>query len=543
MVRVVVAEPSSAKRPAEPCLQNFGGIAGRRGCQGRIWVFLVCILAIAALSERIGLGESKPADSSAVKAVKKPVFADDRWYSSNPDTLARDVDGYISGAKSAPKTEGRLLGLIAPHAAYVYSGPVAGCSYRCLKECGQPVNTVILIGPSHRFPLDRVSVNNVQDYETPLGVVQNDRELGDKVIAASGGAFRYQSRAHEMENSLETQLPFLQRSLPSGFRIVPILINDTSQSQHLASILKEAVTRRGDVIVIASSDMSHYKPYEQANRIDGASLTVMESLDVAALRSGLDERKIELCGGAAVLTLEMIAKELGAQEMKRLCFANSGDTAGGKDAVVGYCSHAVFVPVAGGESKKRSTDMEGMLSDDEKRHLLKLARDTITEYVGRGRVPEFETSSPDLLKRQGAFVTIKRQGMLRGCIGRFSPVSEPLYKIVQKMAIAAATQDTRFRPMSRSETSDMTLEISVLSDLKEIDDIDEIQVGVHGLEIAKGPYRGVLLPQVATEHGWDRKTFLEQTCRKAGLPQNAYITGAKIYVFSAQVFGEEDLAR
>jgi len=131
-------------------------------------------------------------------------------------------------------------------------------------------------------------------------------------------------------------------------------------------------------------------------------------------------------------------------------------------------------------------------------------------------------------------------GMLRGCIGRFSPVSEPLYAIVQEMAVAASTQDPRFRPVSLSETEDMDIEISVLSELKKIDDISEIKVGVHGIEIQKGHNRGVLLPQVATEQGWDRTEFLENTCRKASLPRDAYKKGAAIYIFSAQVFGEKD---
>jgi len=518
---------------------------GRRSHSITVIRMTVAIVLMTAWAVNVhGMGETTEINSAEVKPaplreVRPAAFAG-QWYPSGKEELTRVVDAYLNDAKGLPKAKGRLIGIVSPHAGFVYSGPVAAYGYRLLKESGQNVKTVILVGPSHRYPLACVSVNNAQDYRTPLGVLENDKELADQITKASNGKFRYVPRAHAREHSLESQLPFLQRSLKAGLKIVPVLLNDASQADRLASILTKILSDLDDVIIIASSDMSHFRPYGEARRIDMASFEVLERLDIDALEKGLMSKRIDLCGGAAVLTLAKVAKALGAKEMMGLKYANSGDIAGSKDAVVGYCSLAVSIPSGKMKSNDRSTGMDQQLNDNEKQQLLAIARDTITEYVRHRRVPRVEADSERLKLQRGAFVTIKRHGSLRGCIGRFSPVSEPLYRIIQQMAVAAATQDPRFPPMSESETNDMDIEISVLSDLSKIDSIDEIEVGVHGLEIEQGPFRGVLLPQVATENGWDKITFLEQTCRKAGLPGDAYKKGATIYVFSAQVFGEKD---
>ena len=506
---------------------------------------MIAITLIAACAVNVhGREEATESNSAEVKPAPKqdvrPAAFAGQWYPLEKEKLARTVDGYLSNVKALPPAKGRLIGIVSPHAGFVYSGPVAAYGYRLLKESGKKITTVILVGPSHRFPLGNASVNNVQNYRTPLGMLENDNELANHIIRSSGGMFQYSPRAHAREHSLESQLPFLQRSLKTGFKIVPILVNETSQVERLASILTKVLSDRDDVIIIASSDMSHFRPYSEARRIDEESFKVLERLDINALEKGLTNGEIRLCGGAAVLTLAKVAKALGAEGMMALEYANSGDTAGGRDSVVGYCSLAVSIPLGKMEANNRSADMDEQLSDSEKQQLLAIAGDTIVEYVTHRRVPKVEVDSERLKLRRGAFVTIKRHGSLRGCIGRFSPVSEPLYRIIQQMAIAAATQDPRFPPMSKSETNDMAIEISVLSDLTKIDSIDEIEVGIHGLEIERGPFRGVLLPQVATENGWDKTTFLEQTCRKAGLPKDAYKKGATIYVFSAQVFGEKD---
>jgi AmmeMemoRadiSam system protein A len=182
--------------------------------------------------------------------------------------------------------------------------------------------------------------------------------------------------------------------------------------------------------------------------------------------------------------------------------------------------------------------VENLVTPEEQKTLLQIARESIIEAVSAGNVGAKQTGSGNLLLKRGCFITIKMQGRLRGCIGIFTS-DKPLHATVREMAIAAATQDPRFYPMVQEELGDFGLEISILSPLKKIESIEEIRVGIHGLYIEKNLFRGVLLPQVASEHGWDRITFLAQTCLKAGLETDAWKNDADIYIFSAQVFGEK----
>ena len=182
--------------------------------------------------------------------------------------------------------------------------------------------------------------------------------------------------------------------------------------------------------------------------------------------------------------------------------------------------------------------MSELLTKEEQKELLQIARDTIVDYVTNLNTPTVVAISPGLNLHSGSFVTIKKQGELRGCIGNFVS-DQPLYKLVQEMAISAATRDPRFHPMKKDDLADFTIDISVLSPLAKAASVEEIQVGVHGIYIIKGSYRGVLLPQVATEYGWNRDQFLQHTCTKAGLPEDAWRGECDIYIFSAQVFGEQ----
>ena len=185
--------------------------------------------------------------------------------------------------------------------------------------------------------------------------------------------------------------------------------------------------------------------------------------------------------------------------------------------------------------------MEKELTANEKTALLDIARKAIEAYVRNGKTYVEPREEKALNMRNGCFVTIKQGGQLRGCIGNFQ--SElPLFREVSEMAVASASKDPRFYPMKEDDLEDFTLEISVLSPLKKSDSIEEIEVGRHGIYLEKGYYRGVLLPQVATEYGWDRETFLRQTCLKAGLPTEAWqAEDTEIYIFSAQIFGDKQV--
>ena len=184
--------------------------------------------------------------------------------------------------------------------------------------------------------------------------------------------------------------------------------------------------------------------------------------------------------------------------------------------------------------------MASWLDEKDKRELLRIARTTLSEYLDTGLVPPGRPHRESLLRPAGCFVTLKRRdGTLRGCIGTFS-AAQPIYRAVQEMAVAAATRDPRFPPVTLDELDDLVIEISVLTPPRPARP-EDVVVGEHGLQIELGPFHGVLLPQVAVEQGWDREQFLEGVCMKAGLPPDAYKSPhAKLSVFTADVFSETD---
>jgi AmmeMemoRadiSam system protein A len=239
-------------------------------------------------------------------------------------------------------------------------------------------------------------------------------------------------------------------------------------------------------------------------------------------------------------------RRLGARRGVLLKQANSGDTAGPKDRVVGYAALAFWRDGAAagghdaakaGAAKPGATVPVGRLDGAARAELLGIARRAIAETVRGSQRTETGSANPALQTPQGAFVTITIGGELRGCIGTFRE-DTPLYRTVAQMAVAAASEDPRFPPLTAAELPKTHVEISALTPMKPVADVREIEVGRHGLYVTQGFHSGVLLPQVATEYGWDRTTFLEQTCRKAGLPKNAWQEGAKILSFEAEVFGE-----
>lgn len=176
------------------------------------------------------------------------------------------------------------------------------------------------------------------------------------------------------------------------------------------------------------------------------------------------------------------------------------------------------------------------LSKEEQRELLRIAKDAVAAKLGRRRYEPPEPAAEPLREPAGAFVTLHIEGRLRGCIGTFQS-STPLFRNVAAMALSAAFSDPRFRPLTSEELPEVDWEISVLTPMRRVEDLQSIEVGRHGLYVVRGYLRGVLLPQVAVEYGWDRETFLSETCCKAGLPRDAWRSGAEVYAFEAQVFG------
>ena len=456
-------------------------------------------------------------------------------YRNDPAELAGRVDRMLSEAPPPPR-EGSPVGLVVPHAGYMYSGPIAAHGYRAVQ--GKEYDTVVVIGPSHRTPFRGISILDASSFDSPLGSIPCDRPLIESLLAAQVG-ISYLPEAHSQEHSLEVQIPFLQRSLPP-FELVMAVIGgeDPAAEEAFARLL--AGIKGKKILLVASSDFSHYYPYGLANSMDRLALDSVLAMDGEELKKKIRAQKCELCGIRPVLTVMNIARKMGVREGILLRQANSGDTAGPRDRVVGYATVA-FYPEGEADGKDEGAKEESSsLGPDSKRELLAIARQAIEGVVKTGRAPEPATADPVLETPRGAFVTIKIKGRLRGCIGNFGiRDAKPLFRTVSEMAAAAAVHDPRFRPLSKKELPTIEIEISALSPLRPIDDVGEIEVGRHGIYITKGMRSGVLLPQVATENGWDRNTFLEQTCRKAGLGPGEWKEGAVISIFTAEVFGED----
>jgi hypothetical protein len=290
-------------------------------------------------------------------------------------------------------------------------------------------------------------------------------------------------------------------------------------------------------VVVASSDLSHYPSYDDARVADGATLTAVETGDPARVQetirsvmaAGVPELVTCACGEGPILVTMRVAQGLGADTVTVLRYANSGDSPhGSRDQVVGYGAVMLW--------RYEPPD----LTDVQQVELLALARTAIEQHLETGQVPDYETEDPALSRRSGAFVTLKKGGELRGCIGH-TWADQPLFQAVQHLAVAAATEDPRFPPLTSDELEELTVEISVLSPSRRVTDVERIEMGSHGLRIYKDGRQGLLLPQVPVEQGWDRDEFLEQVCQKAGLPGGCWQEGASIYAFTAVVFGEENL--
>jgi MEMO1 family protein len=473
---------------------------------------LVVLAAIIALAPAIAGGQG----------VRPAVFAG-QFYTADPAALAAEIDGYLAAAAPAAPAAGRILGLIAPHAGYIYSGRTAAAAYALAR--GQAVDTVVIIGPSHRFAFEGVSIWPDGGFETPLGVARVDAGLAKEIAKASG--FRFRPEAFAEEHSVEVQVPFIQRALP-GAAIVPIVMGEQTRTTIrtlAAALAKTCLEKR--VLIVASTDMSHFLPEKRAQAVDADTAALVKAMNTETLIRKVEAGENIMCGGGPVASLLLAAAKAGRPRVEILARADSSGFGG---PVVGYLAAAVLAG-AGPEPAPFT------LSAEEKADLLKLARTALTEFL------EHRTEIDDLTGREsfraprGAFVTLTKAGDLRGCIGFIQPVL-PLGRAVIRTAIYAATKDPRFPQVTASELKGLRVEISVLTPAREIADPRLVKVGTHGLIVEKDGYSGVLLPQVPVEFGWDRETFLGEACLKAGLPRDAWKHGAKLSVFEAIVFHE-----
>jgi AmmeMemoRadiSam system protein B/AmmeMemoRadiSam system protein A len=489
---------------------------------------VLLIVALAVVTPRSFLAANP-------QNVRQPGVAGG-FYPADPKVLTAMIDDLLAHA-SPPPINDPIIAVVAPHAGYQYSGPVAAYTYAALK--GRKFSRVVVIAPSHFEAFDFTSIFDGDAYATPLGTVPVDKAFAAQ-LAKMSPTMRLSSEGHTptprgAEHSLEVELPWLQRVL-GDFELVPIIMGDQSyeSSRALGVALAKMIQGSGDTLILASSDLSHYHPYDEAVAIDHKTLNALQAWDYFSMSQNFETRVWEACGGAPIVAAMIAAERLGANQALLLKYANSGDTTGDHSRVVGYSAWALVKA-----SNQRAAEKPFSLGEHEKSELLALARKSVEYAVKEKKAYEPPASSSESLNQErGAFVTLKESGELRGCVG-YTSAMKPLYMTVRDTATFAALRDSRFQPVSAGELGQLDYEISVLSPLRRVRDIREIKVGEHGLLMKNGIYEGLLLPQVPVEQKWDRQTFLEETCAKAGMPSKCWKDeNTDIFMFTAVVFGE-----
>ena len=462
--------------------------------------------------------------------MRKPAVAG-MFYPDDSEELLVLVNNHLNRVTNSPEIDGQILALIVPHAGLIYSGQIAAYGYKLLDNSN--INKVILCGPSHRFAFAGNSIFGPGvSWRTPLGQVKCNDELCQNLLQ-SGKGLKVIPEAHRQEHSLEVQLPYLQTVL-NEFEIVPIVMGrqDAAAIGDLADVL-EKLEFDNQTIMIAATDWQHFMPAEIGWPLDSLGIDCIINLDDKRLEQYLSSEQTKACGGGPTVAVLRAARTKGADKAILLKYGDSGDVTGDKSSVVSYVAAVIYR-----SSESNYPDLaDQFLSDGDKDKLLKIARQSIKTFLKTKKIPKFDVP-PKLEEPGAAFVTLNKNGRLRGCIGHTKAI-QPLYQTVAECAIQAAVGDSRFYPVNLGELDKIHIEISVLTPIEEVKSIDEIEVGRDGLMIFKGSRRGLLLPQVATEYGWSRVEFLEQTCRKAGLDLNDYKSDdATIYKFQAIIFGE-----
>ncbi len=486
--------------------------------------------------------------SSDASDVREPAVAGS-WYPATENALKEQVNTMLNRAEN-PGIKGRVIGLVAPHAGYVYSGQVAASAYKILEN--MEFDRVILFGNAHRVGFNGAAIDNSSHYRSPLGDIPVDSAFIEDLLQGVEDV-RKDIRPHLPEHSLEAQIPFLQRTLKPGFKIVPILFGHHSDRALDTLCARIARLSKGkSVLLIASTDLTHFPGYEDSCRIDKKLLTAIAAMDIGEMdriereemSKGTRNLDCVICGGTATRAVINISRSLGADRGVVLAQANSGDASfGDRKRVVGYGAVAFYhsetleTTPTGNE-----TSRTGKYSISEQKYLLGLSRHILETYVREGVTPKMDHIPEGFKENRGAFVTLKIQGHLRGCIGYIMP-DFPCIEAIIENTVSACSRDPRFPPVTEKDLENIDIEISVLTPPARVDSAEDIIVGRHGIVLKKGYHRSVFLPQVAPEQGWDRETTLRHLSRKAGLGPEDWRKNTQFEVFEAQVFGENELGR
>ena len=494
------------------------------------------ILALAAALIVPGLRAADRMPAGPI--VREPAVAG-LFYPKDKAELTRVIDDCLAAAR--PQPAGDLKALVCPHAGYSYSGPIAGSAYRLV--AGRDYRTVVVLAPSHYAAGTGAAVSNADVFRTPLGDVPisaKARELARlRPFILEGRSFvqrpdwsRQSSRpvpavetADTWEHSDEVQVPFLQRTL-KDFQLLPVVFGEVDPKQAAQALTK---ILDDQTLLIASSDLSHYHTFAEARELDQTCVQAICRLDVAAM-----ERQ-EACGKAPILTLMHVAR-LKGWEARLLDYRNSGDTSGDKSRVVGYAAIAFYAAPA-----------SGSFSPDERRFLLRLARQTVRDVVVAGRLPAVavEKLAPKFTEKKGCFVTLTKRGQLRGCIGHIA-AQEPLYQAVLDNARSAALADPRFRPVVAAEVNELEIEISVLTEPRPLkfsspdDLLAQLQPHRDGVILRIGDRGATYLPQV-WEQMRDKQQFLDSLAEKAGCPATAWRQpDTLVFTYQVEAFKESE---
>jgi len=479
-----------------------------------------------------------------------------RWHTTNKNELTQQIDKLLQNAPVKKSCDNPLM-LIVPHAGYQYSGEVAASGYRTLgTSSGSSINPdiIIIIGPSHYEQFHGCAVLFSDYIETPLGKVKLNRKIAGEL--ANDPLFAENRTAFEREHSVEIQLPFIRRifgdRMTDKISMVPLLAGELNNDDVKQAASKLASVLRGTrPLIIVSSDFTHYGPNfgyipfkytgsstaDKISGLDSGAIDYILKNDLPGFTRYTDKSGITICGKNPIrITL---ALPVDNPVINKIMYDTSGNVTGDYKNSVSYASILFCGSLQSGDKTVTGTGVT-ILTDAEKEFLLKAARVNIVSYLKKGKGIQVPDNVPlNCRLKRGAFVTLKLHGDLRGCIGYIGSDS-PLINTVLDNSYNAAFRDSRFSPLQISELKDLEIEISVLTEPVSVKSVDEIKTGRDGLIIQNGMFRGLLLPQVAVEQGWDRDTFLSMTCVKAGLPEDAWKeSSTKIFRFQAAIFGGE----
>ena len=456
-------------------------------------------------------------------SIIRPAAVAGMFYPDDPAELRHTVNALLANAAAgSPSRPPKAL--IVPHAGYVYSGAVAASAYAQLGALRGRIRRVVLLGPAHRVWVRGLALPEADRFATPLGEVQLDREAMQRLNELP--QVTRSAAAHQMEHSLEVQLPFLQQVL-GDFQLLPLAVGEATADE--VAVVLEQVWDGDETLILISSDLSHFLPDAEAREADGRTVEAILALDPHLSHE-------QACGATPVNGLLLAARRHGLHPMA-LDVRNSSDTAGDPDRVVGYAAFA-FQAEAG---PNRSRKVEAEQAEAEKgASLLQLARAEIAKRFWE--VMPAPPAKPWMAEPGASFVTLTRQGELRGCIGSLE-AHRPLGLDVRENALAAAFRDPRFMPLSRTEFDEIRVEVSVLSSheplvvASEKDALDALRPGIDGVVFKYGNSRSTFLPQV-----WEQlpepAEFMAHLKRKAGLPMDFWAEEVRLSRYTVSKWKE-----